>query len=368
LRSWLEPREDDAMLTTTRTPGERRSRIAPSLLVFVIAAGTVSVVAVLAYRVGRQTDSDLRFLEPRRAPTFDEATIALPIEYALRSSEKNDVIFVGDSCCRTGIDPLDFERLSGLRAYNLGSIGKVGPMGFFLTAKAYLSRHPAPQLLVLCMTPFAFHGGAFETGGELPSRFEANYAPEVPGVLPTIQSMGFFAKRGAVSAWSASWALTSAADPDVRSIPLFGIHSDNYWTLQQKLRESRGYWGLPGSRGADIQPGWPGEPVKVHEEWDRAMRLLAETCESAGVPLLIRFMPVTKAWIQMKDYHLVEKWARDFQLAYPHVVAGRPILLFYESNLCWDGIHLNRDGVAAYMPVLAKEICSVLNAAPPRAN
>ncbi len=40
----------------------------------------------------------------------------------LRSNEINDVIFLGDSTCHDGIDPVLFERnLSQLRAYNLGS-------------------------------------------------------------------------------------------------------------------------------------------------------------------------------------------------------------------------------------------------------
>lgn len=105
---------------------------------------TLCMFSALGYFVGRNTPAELRFLEPRRAPTMDEAIITYPVEYSLRSQEKNDAIFVGDSTCRSGIDPAEFERLTGLRAYNLGSQGKAGPMAYTLTAMAYLSKHPAP--------------------------------------------------------------------------------------------------------------------------------------------------------------------------------------------------------------------------------
>src|SRR5271163_608137 len=98
----------------------RPAGIAPGLAVVATALVTLGVVASISYWVGRRTEPALRFLEPRRPPTIDEAAIAHPIEYALGSHEANDVVFLGDSTCRTGIDP---RRLSGFRAYNLGSQG-----------------------------------------------------------------------------------------------------------------------------------------------------------------------------------------------------------------------------------------------------
>jgi len=89
---------------------------------------------------------ELRFLNASRSPTVDEASLTFVGEYAVRSHQANDVIFLGDSACRSGIDPLAFERLTGLRAYNLGTFGSSGPSVLAVSAKAYLSNHPRPQV------------------------------------------------------------------------------------------------------------------------------------------------------------------------------------------------------------------------------
>ena len=46
------------------------------------------------------------------------------------------------TACRTGVDPIAFERLSGLRAYNLGIVGDLGPGVMLNIGKAYLSKIP----------------------------------------------------------------------------------------------------------------------------------------------------------------------------------------------------------------------------------
>src|ERR1700734_1639191 len=98
------------------------ARIAPTLVPLFVVTATLGALFVVGYRAGREIDSDLRFLEPRRPPTNDEAIVPYPVEYALRSNEKNDVIFVGDSPCRCDVDPIQFGHVSGRRAYNLGAL------------------------------------------------------------------------------------------------------------------------------------------------------------------------------------------------------------------------------------------------------
>jgi hypothetical protein len=51
------------------------------------------------------------------------------MEYALTSDEYNDVIFLGDSAPLHAIDPVYFETLTGLRAYNLASFRPVSVYG-----------------------------------------------------------------------------------------------------------------------------------------------------------------------------------------------------------------------------------------------
>src|SRR5580704_17273953 len=120
------------------------SRFRPSLLVLAVCIATFGGLAALAYSSGCRLESEMRFLDQGRAPTSDEAFAACPIEYSLHSPEANDVVFLGDSVCRYGIDPDQLQRLSGLKAFNLGSFGFMGPSGYAVTAKTYFANHPRP--------------------------------------------------------------------------------------------------------------------------------------------------------------------------------------------------------------------------------
>jgi hypothetical protein len=345
--------------------GTRRQKIAAISLMLALVLATFGALCAASYRAGRSIESDLRFLEPRRAPTLDEALIAYPTEYALRSNEKNDVIFLGDSTCRCGADPARFEQLTGLRAYNLGSQGNAGPKGFLITAKAYLLHHPPPQIVVLCLSPVAFDVGAAEMGRRLPSpiptRFEANYGPEVPGVVPLEESLRYFIKRGSLSLWSETIS-PAPVSKDVRDLPLSGLETETFRTAQPKIHGIRGFCVISGVHGKRLDVESPGEPVRIADEWDQSVRKLAESCESSGVPLLIRFSPMPSNLSHVKDFSPIERWSQALRSSYPKVTIGRPELLWYEWELCYDSRHVNAQGVAVYTALLAKDVQNVLSA------
>jgi hypothetical protein len=346
---------------------KQQHRIASAGFVLILACGLSGTLSAIGYQVGRQTDSELRFFEPRRPPTSDEALVACPIEYALRSDERNDVIFLGDSTCRIGIDPIRFERLSGLRAFNLGSQGRIGPMGFLITGKGYLSKHPRPKLVILCVAPIAFDYGATEIAERMRStmqeRFEANYGPEVPGIIPLRESVGYFIRRGSLSAWAAASDLFRRRDQDVRDVPIDAPVKGppvTFRDIQKSVLQARGFCPVSGEHGPRDMIEFPGEPAKIQPEWDRSVRLLAESCQSMGIPLLIRFSPMPNDLSHVKDFSTIEQWSRSLQSAYANVHIGRPTLLWYDPTLCWDHIHLNTQGVAVYMTYLAKEVRDIL--------
>jgi hypothetical protein len=339
----------------------RWHRIKAAALVMTVALGILLALCVFGYWVGRNTESDLRFFEPRRQPTIDEIIIASPVEYALHSDEHNDVIFLGDSTCFSGVDPKRFEQLTGLRGYNLGSQGRVGPVGFVITGRAYLSRHPRPKAVVLCMGPLGFEGSkeeiAGKMGGTVDQRFEANYGPEVPGLMPPIQSIAYFIKRGALAEWSEA-GFFGEHGQDVRDMPVSG--TTTYRNYHRAMHEVRGYGRSPRAHGKTTELESRGEPVKINAQWDRSVRLLAETCDQMGIPLLIRFTPMQNDYVHAKDYSPVERWSHEVEASCPGVTVGRPILLWYEPSLCFDFFHLNDAGVATYMPELAKAVQAVI--------
>jgi hypothetical protein len=342
----------------------RCRRIVPTLIALTFVAGSLGALGAASCYVGWRTNSALRFLEPRRAPTVDEACVAYPIEYSLRSDEKNDVIFLGDSTCRCGIDPVYFEQLTGLRAYNLGSQGRVGPMGFLVTAKAYLLRHPPPRLIVVSMSPVAFETEVAGTELAMQSRFLANYGPEVPGLLPVTESLLYFIQRGSLAARSAGSSLVAHRDGDldVRDLALIGQQEDTYHTLERRTRESRGYGRLPGLHGKFLAPMSHGRPVEVRSDWDQGLRLLAETCQSAQIPLLIRLSPMPNDWLPERDFSPIEKWLVEMRNSFPQLIVGRPPLLWYDPKVCWDCLHLNREGTEKYTKALAAEVSAALEA------
>ncbi len=339
----------------------RWPRIVPTLGLLVVFSVVLGLLSAVAYSVGRRTESDLRFLEPRRAPTLDEACIAYPIEYSLRSNEDNQVIFLGDSTCRCGIDPAEFERLSGLRAYNLGSQGKAGPQSFALTVRAYLSNHPAPQFVVLSISPLVCELAGDRRDAKMQERLLASYGSEVPGILPWSESLFYLIKRGSLNAWSCGSASIGRRDNDVRDFPLAGLEAYTYRSLERITRESRGYGRLPGFHhaGGPVLARIPPQ-VTVRDDWRRGVTLLAETCQTLRVPLLLRFSPMPVECLKMRDFSTVEDWARELGISCPELTVGHPALLWYEWNHCWDAYHLNALGVPKYTAVLAADVRAAL--------
>jgi WD40 repeat protein len=339
------------------TPLPHSIKVSLFMMSMVITALGV-IIPVFAY-VGTQSETDLRFLEPGRAPTFDEAIIALPIEYAIHSNEYNDVIVLGDSTGRYCFNPKHFEELSGLKACNLSQMGKAGPIGFYLVAWAYLRHHPKPKAIFLCLSPFAFQVGAKQTGGLLATRFLANYGPEAPGIIPFYKSVDFFAKRGTTQTWRTVQLALGYPLADPRDLPMFSKRKRNesYHEFQRRLAEGRGYWAPVELRGPgwNIRPGWPGQPVKVNDEWDDAVKKLAELCEKYKVPLFLRLTPIRKDYKDAKDYSEVVTWTNALR-DYHHIFVVDPILEFWDLDWHRDAIQLNGPGAKRFSSALHKQL------------
>ena len=323
----------------------------------IIALGVI--VPVFAY-IGTHTETDLRFFEPGRAPTFDEAIIALPMEYALHSTEDNDVIVLGDSTGRDCFNPRQFEELSGLKAYNLSQRGTAGPMGFYLVASTYLRHHPKPKAIFLCLSPFALQVGARQTSGLLASRFLANYGPEAPGVIPAYKSVGFLAQRGTTQTWLRTLQLASGdSSADPRDLPMLSKRKTNesYREFQGRFAEGRGYCVPvePRGPGRSFQSGSPAQPVKVNDEWDDAVKKLAELCEQHKVPLFLRLTPIRKDHQGAQDYSTVVAWMNALRGDH-HISVVDPILEFWDADWHWDGLHLNGPGAKRFSSALYQQL------------
>jgi hypothetical protein len=145
---------------------------------------------------------------------------------------------------------------------------------------------------------------------------------------------------------------------EVRDDPLEGFTRESYRTLQSKMRDSRGFFRLPGQHGPQRVVDRPGPENIVHGDWDRWIRAIAVAC--GNVPLLIQFTPIAGDTVDARDFRQLEEWSRGVESSHPNVRVARPIILPYAATLMWDPIHLNAAGVEKFMPVVAEDVQALL--------
>jgi hypothetical protein len=327
------------------------ARCFSAILVLAMAAATVGTLGGIAYSTGKRLAPELLFFEPNRAPTVDEAMLLCPIEYALRSTEENDVIFLGGSSCRCGIDP---ARLPGLKSYNLASNIGLAPDGIYVTAKAYLQHHRHLKVLVLCLSPVTFDYQADDHWCMgLTTRFVSTYGRQVGIAPPFAADSEAFVKRGFVE-------IMNPRKPDLRDLPLTGDDLNTYRTFNNAFLVCRGYFGMPGELSKEFGLGEAGCPLTIGEDWDALILKLGADCDACGARLIVRITPISTALSRWRDFTSLNDWGRRLESANPQITVPQPALLAYDQRFLWDAFHLNAAGVQKFMPVVSKDIEAVL--------
>jgi hypothetical protein len=359
------------MAVTTSTSfhsGQRLRGLGATFVVLGTAAATLLAVTATALCCATAAPPELRFFDPRRPPTIDEAWAVSVMDYALSSDEKNDVVFLGDSACRSAAEPVQFERLTRLHAYNLGVLfGGLGPDVLQQVVRSYLLRHPRPQLLVLCPSPVCFERDVPKSYLRIRDRFLSCYRFENPdlrsleGILNYITSTSYMLQQGTLLAWHDVSSSLTRQHHDVRDDPLTGETTQTYRSREQLTRRSRGFYRLSGS-GHITSLDRPGGVVGVRSDWDRGIRQLAESCQDAHVPLMIRLAPISAEASKNLNFSSVESWLADLKSTYPHlIVSGDHDPLRYRTEQCFDSIHLNLDGAGKFTAQLAQEVRAALD-------
>jgi hypothetical protein len=344
--------------------------VGPTILVLVSGAATLAGLSGASYYLGHADKHDapeLRFLNPRRAPTVDEACLTFVGEYAVRSHEANDVIFLGDSACRCDIDPLAFERLTGLRAYNLGTFGTSGPNLLAVTAESYLSNHPRPRAVVLCLVPLSLRYAAQQQAGSVQSRFAEAYAsPEARagGVDERwgLDSIARVMRRGAGLAAVELQRLGNGETTDALSLPLLGMSTATYSSLRERLRAQHGRWVLSGQNQANAPAAvaGPKHPGFVSPDWDRGLDEIAQLCRLNRIPLVLRVAPMRPDVALADDFSQAERCLQAARIRNPTVVLKLPVLLYFAWTRCWDPMHLNEKGAEEFTSIVARDVAEEL--------
>jgi hypothetical protein len=336
-------------------------RLAPTATILAMGFVAAILVAAISSLVGENYRAEPPFLDPFRAPTRDEAVLVYPAEYALKSTEYNDVVFLGDSTCRCSIDPATFQRLSGLSAYNLGSMGGLGLDGYRLLLQIYLQHHPKPRAVVLAVTPDDFDIEMSQALGDWPHRFRWSYGPDRNATLrwpKNLESLMFFARRGVQIGrdYGADFSAQHRYDPRVEA--LVGGGKDTYLTLQRKVLQSRGFWALAGKHWPPGTDPPNKAQVTVAKQWRPGLQELVNVAEANGVRLIVRLVPIVDK--TKTDYGPVRSWLKDLQRSYAQLTVIQPEIVFYDAELCWDYQHLNAEGVEKFSRSLAQDVGATL--------
>jgi hypothetical protein len=327
----------------------RGQRIGVSAGIFSIVVATWFAIGGSAYLRGRTIDPTERFFqEAGRRPAASEGAVAAIAEYALFADEYNDLIFVGDSACGTGIDPIRLRRLTGLQSFVLATPG-IGARACPIATRGYLARHPKPKAFVLCLSPLGLEIDS-RAWAETLRRVSTYYGLEIDRVVPLTESVPYLVRSG---------VRALLARPDYRAMPLADNNeTDTYFTQQAAVFAARGFRGLPPRGEVQVPPTPKG--VLIREDWDRGVREMAQTCAAAGVRMLILFTPIEAAYKDVRDFDRLDRWGRDLEKTYAGLTVHRPIILAYETSRMWDPVHLNLAGVEKFMPVVAKDVQEAL--------
>ena len=325
----------------------------PSLWVLFIVTGTVAAISVPVFLIAGPYLSDSRFLRIYRAPYYAESAIEYQMDYALRSREYNDVIFLGSSAALAGVMPVLFEERTGLRAYNLATVASVGPDGELDIFRAYLENHPKPKMVVYAAFPPDIKQ-ARPAVPEFRERFIRSYGRALKvQEPPPPRNPIFYLEEG------------------VRVI--FGLArggEEHFYNQRSGERLSHRGNGLAMARDRgfleypqleDQEFGYIDRHTSftVSQWHDRSFREIAEFTRDSGIEFVFWVMPVPAAGQPVNDAPLVE-WGQQLQLDYSHVaVHGLPVA-GYEHTMFAQSTHLNRAGAEAVTRAMAEDVLVLL--------
>jgi hypothetical protein len=336
-------------------------------LIAIVASLELLILAGFGFSTARRAEPVLRFFDPRRSPTMDEAWTATVMDYALTSNDDNDVVFLGDSICRSGIEPIEFQKRTRLRGYNLGVLfGGLGPEVVPDVARSYLLRHPAPRAVVFCMSPVCFEKEVDAAFVQLHERFLDCFAFDAPnlqtlaGIRSYAHSILFLIRQGTVLGW---YRPQQGRQPDVRDDYLDLERTQTYRSLVKLTRKSRGFYPMVGSGRKGFLDRRQ-RVVRVHPAWDRGVKRLASICREAHVPLMIRLGPISTGACKDLDFSAVERWLSELKASCPELImSSEHRLLRYPPQLCSDGMHCNIRGAVKFTARVANEVLSAVPSA-----
>ncbi len=321
-----------------------RARV--SLAVLSILIVTVLTVAGVTHLLTRNLVNEDVYLKNYRKPFFEESMVYHKMDYALRSSEANDVIVLGDSSGLMDVDSLQLGKATGLRVYNLSTMGWLHADGHLDILKNYLAHHPKPKLIVYTVLPKEVQ--ADNSGSEpFKDRFIWAYGIDLK------KEHGF--KR---------WPLEFRLREEFRTLAgmviggrkryfkselVPGLTHDQFGEI---LAKRRGFYSLTAKKLAPYEV----DVLRVSDTSAIRLRRLALYAQENRILLLIRLGPIPRQK-SSKDQREFSGWFDRFQGEFKStVLVDKPLILEYDLNRFSDASHLNPAGTARFTAAIADRV------------
>jgi hypothetical protein len=340
----------------------KRGILAPCALVLMTLIAAILLLFAPMYFLGMQAEESRQFLKEDRPPNAPEAEMVVPMNYALESNDANDVVFLGDSACRVGIDPKLFGEVAGLSAWNLGGQFSLGIDGMELIIRAYLDHHPAPRAVVFCVNPRVLGLSTTEFVSpwrEMHARFMRCYGSSLSDAEPPTQrSVQYLAGEGVRIAYRRA---TKGKEYYVdASIP---GGAGTYRDYQRATLQGRGFAALDNAvkDSAADSAKVPVGPCVVAASWRAGLRALVRRLQERDIALLVRLAPVSAAH-PLEDSAELTETLSELESTYSNTHVSRPAIIVYDDRLLHDDVHLNADGSTQFTTLVAEEVQRVLHA------
>jgi hypothetical protein len=337
---------------------EQRNSLLPALFVMATGAATFLLCGILSYALGLHAENSRQFLKNYRAPNLVEALSEISWRYAHLSDEANAVLFVGDSAMHCGLDPIVFEQLTGLRAYNLATMEATGVDGTEVLLREYLAHHPRPRLVVFGSHPRCMaHAIADVTPVELEihDAFIWAYGPRDEANRPRHDMpIDYYASQGV---WQLCGLLTEGTTKWANS--LGSGYPGSFNALLANVNARRGQWQLTGKSDHELPPP-PMPPVSLEKRDD--LIHLAEFCQARGIAFLLCTTPYRDG--ERAEFADLERFLQSTAEKSAAVSLNEPLLIKLPGDKFFDPAHCNAAGAEEFTRIVAEGYKSMLKLVP----
>jgi hypothetical protein len=217
-----------------------------------------------------------------------------------------------------------------------------------------LANHPAPKVVALCLGPLTFDfRDADEWGGGITSHCMANYATAVGESVPLIDTAERFVRRG-------FGQCITCCEPDLEARSLRGDEAHTYRSYRAEVETARGFFPIGNGHSKDPRLPNIDLPYEISDRWAGLVSDLDRECLHHNCRLLVFFSPLRRVIIEQRDMTLADKWLKQVAADNPRVTVCGKAVWSIDEEAMYDCVHLNRDGVERFMPIVANEVQATL--------